>query len=150
MPVPLMVRVQGEQDPEEGLRVAPVWDAENNALLIGQKRKVKTVSAAYTVVGEDTGTLICVDTAATVTLPAASADLIGVFVDIACIADVTIVIAATNAGELITFNDVAANSFTWSTGGEKVGASARLTCISATKWLVQLMTEETQTTTVTT
>ena len=149
MPDTLLVRVQGTQDPEEGGRAEPIWDAEFNALLIGLKRKIKTVSAAYTVVGEDSGTLICVDTAATVTLPAASADLIGVFVDIAVIADVSVTIDGT-AGELITFNDIAANSVAFSTTSEKVGASVRATCISATKWLIQPMTEETQTMTVTT
>lgn len=147
---PLMVRVQGTQDAEEGGRVDPVWNADFNALKAGRIRKIKTVSAAYTVADEDTGSLICVDTAATVTLPAASANRIGMEVEIAVIADVTVVVAAANAGELVMFNDVAANSFTWSTSSEKVGASCKCTCISPTKWLVQLMTEETQTTTVTT
>lgn len=145
-----LFRIVGTQDADEGGSPIGIADVDRRAIMVGTIRKVKNVSAAYTVVEEDTGSLITVDTAATITLPAAAANLVGIHVEIAVIADVTVVVAATNAGELVTFNDAAANSFTWSTSSEKIGASCRATCISATKWLIQLMTEETQTTTVTT
>lgn len=125
-------------------------DPRDNSIIIAQKRKVVNLSAAYTAVAKDTNTFFTIDTAVTFTLPAASATLVGVFYDVMVIADVVVVIAATNAGELILFNDTAANSFTWSTSSEKTGAAARLICVSSTKWACQFITEETQTTTVTT
>lgn len=125
-------------------------DPNDRSMTIATKRKIVNLSAAYTATAYDTNTFFTIDTAVTFTLPAASAALVGVFYDVAVIADVTVVIAATNASELILFNDTAANSFTWSTSSEKVGAGARLICVSATKWLAQFITEETQTTTVTT
>lgn len=151
MSIESLFRAIGTQEAEEG--GAPIFtvDLARRALKGGRILRVKNVSAAYTLLDdEDSGSLITVDTACTLTLPAAAGSLVGVFFDIAVIADVIVVIAAANAGELVMFNDVAANSFTWSTSSEKVGASCRLTCISATKWLVQLFTEETQTTSVTT
>ncbi len=136
--------------PTDGGAPWGIADPTYKTIQIGQKKKIQNLSAAYTAVGADSGTFFTVDTAVTFTLPAASAALVGVFYEVAVIADVIVVIAATNASELIIFNDTAANSFTWSTSSEKTGAACRLTCVSSTKWLVTLWTEETQTTTVTT
>lgn len=125
-----------------------IADPNTRAIQIAQTKKIVNLSAAYTVTILDSNTLFTVDTAITVTLPAVSAALTGVFVDIIIIADVTVVVAAT-ANQMITFNDVDADSLTWSTSSEKIGASLRATC-NGSFWLIQLMTEETQTTTVTT
>lgn len=144
-----LFRVRGVQDAEEGGAPMFIVDADARALIANTIRKVKFISAAYTVLLEDTGSLLVVDTAVTITLPAAATLPVGFHVDIAVIADVTVVVAGT-AGELVVFNDAAANSFTWSTASEKIGASVKMTVISSSKWLAQFMSEETQTTTVTT
>lgn len=64
-------------------------------------------------------------------------------------ADQSFTVAGT-AGQLITFNDVAANSVALSTSSEKAGGALLVTCVSGTKFHVALMTEETQTATVAT
>ena len=64
-------------------------------------------------------------------------------------ADQDFTVAGT-AGQLITFNDVAANSVALSTASEKCGGAMTVTCVSGSKFHVSLMTEETQTATVAT
>ena len=64
-------------------------------------------------------------------------------------ADQNFAVAGT-AGQLITFNDVAANSVTLSTSSEKCGGAMIVTCVSSSKFHVALLTEETQTATVAT
>lgn len=54
------------------------------------------------------------------------------------------------AGQLIAFNDVAANSVALSTVSEIIGGGFLLTCVSASKWHCCPLTEETQTVTVAT
>ena len=54
------------------------------------------------------------------------------------------------AGQLITFNDVAANSVALSTTNEIIGGGFIFTCVSASKWHCQFLCEETQTVTVAT
>lgn len=53
-------------------------------------------------------------------------------------------------GELITFNDVAANSVALSTTNEIIGGGFIFTCLSAAKWHCLVCCEETQTVTVAT
>lgn len=130
-------RVINVQDPEEGGEPIGVLDLEDRTIQVGMKLKIKNVSAAYTIDPEDSGSLITIDTAATLTLPAATQNLKGVYVDVMVIADVTVVIAAATAGQLIMSNDIAANSFTWSTGSQKVGEAVRLVCNGAS-WLVMM------------
>lgn len=54
------------------------------------------------------------------------------------------------SGELIAFNDVAANSVALSTSSEIIGGGFLFTCLSASKWHCCPLTEETQTVTVAT
>ena len=54
------------------------------------------------------------------------------------------------AGQLITFNDVAANSVALSTASEIIGGGFIFTCLSASKWHCLILCEETQTVTVAT
>lgn len=54
------------------------------------------------------------------------------------------------AGQLIAFNDVAANSVALSTSSEIIGGGFLFTCLSAAKWHCCPLTEETQTVTVAT
>lgn len=53
-------------------------------------------------------------------------------------------------GELIAFNDVAANSVALSTSSEIIGGGFLFTCVSSSKWHCCPLTEETQTVTVAT
>jgi hypothetical protein len=53
-------------------------------------------------------------------------------------------------GQLIAFNDVAANSVALSTASEIIGGGFLFTCLSASKWHCCPLTEETQTVTVAT
>lgn len=54
------------------------------------------------------------------------------------------------AGQLIAFNDVAANSVALSTSSEIIGGGFLFTCLSDSKWHCCPLTEETQTVTVAT
>lgn len=54
------------------------------------------------------------------------------------------------AGQLVAFNDVAANSVALSTSSEIIGGGFLFTCLSDAKWHCCPMTEETQTVTVAT
>ena len=54
------------------------------------------------------------------------------------------------AGQLIAFNDVAANSVALSTASEIIGGGFIFTCVSNAKWHCLICCEETQTVTVAT
>jgi hypothetical protein len=126
---------------------------ESGALVRGHRARQVTKTTDYTVVEADDGTEFNNLGAAgsvTFTLPAAATRLIGMTVTFrACVAAQNMVITGT-AGELVTFNDIAANSVTFSTGSEIAGAEVKATCISSAKWFLSLRTEETQTATVAT
>ncbi len=144
----LKVRVVGEQDPEEGGKIQAVWDAEDGTLQTGTKWKIKSISAAYTVTGEDSGTLILVKAALTLTLPAVSDALKGVWVRVINATDTDLVIAAT-ANQMKTFNDLDADAVTINTSSEKVGYCADFIC-DGSFWYECRMADEAQTVTVTT
>jgi hypothetical protein len=59
----------------------------------------------------------------------------------------TLTVAFT-AGQLITFNNVAATSVALSTAGEIIGGGFIFTCLSAAKWHCLPLVEDTQTITV--
>jgi hypothetical protein len=52
------------------------------------------------------------------------------------------------AGQLVTFNNVAAGSVALSTGGAIIGGGFIFTCLSAAKWHCMELTGATQTVTV--
>lgn len=116
----------------------------------GFLRRVVAKTAAYTCTVGDCGTIFTNrgdGDAITFTLPAA-ADSAGVWYEFIAVADYAMTIAGT-AGELVTFNDAAANSVAYSTGSEIIGGALRAVC-DGTSWLIFLMTNETQTPTVAT
>lgn len=143
-----LFRFLNTQDPEEGGEPFVDVDMEDRSLKMGTKLPIKELSAAYTFVAEDTGALFIIKAALTLTLPAASAAFKGCHLWVFNKTDTSLTIAAT-ADEMVTFNDVDADAIAFSTTSEKVGAAAHIVC-DGTHWLVMLMTEETQTTTVTT
>ncbi len=136
------------QDAEEGGAPIGVIDLGDRTLQIGTKLPIHTLAAAYTFVAEDSGTFFKCTAALTFTLPSASAAFKGCHCWIYVAADVTVTIAGT-AGELTTFNDIAANSVAFSTSSEKVGACIHALCDGVT-WMIIVQAEETQTMTVTT
>jgi len=90
----------------------------------------------------------------TITLPAVAGVPMGGDIVVLSCADQNIAVATANTGELIALNDVAANSVTLSTAGEKAGGAMIFTAVGSgtapTKWHASFMLEETQTVTVAT
>lgn len=137
------------QDPEEGGAPFVEVDLEDRTIRSGTKLNIKTIAAAYTVTGEDSGSVIVARTAAscTVTLPSAAASK-GMHVVVVNAADQTLIIASV-ANEMITFNDLDADAITFSTSSELIGSAVWMIC-DGTSWLGLLLTQETVTPTITT
>jgi len=116
------------------------------------RRTIEAKTAAYSVVfPSDNGKFFTNrgdGDALTFTLPAVTAALEGSWCEFHVVAGQNVAIAGT-AGQLVTFNDAAANSVTFSTANELIGAHATAVC-DGTSWLIILSTEETQTATVAT
>lgn len=74
------------------------------------------------------------------TLPVPSPAYLGWFYGFNGVADQTLTVAGAAAGDLVTKNDVSANSVSAQTGGEKIGARIVARCIRTAagvyKWLV--------------
>lgn len=114
-------------------------------------RKIAAKTASYQVVAGDIGTLFTnrgASGAVTFTLPAVADVWTGWWCEVFAAAAQNVVVASAGSNDnLTTFNDLTADTITWSTSGEIVGASVRVTW-DGTGWLCQLMTEETQTTSI--
>lgn len=113
--------------------------ADANVMVQGVRTVVQAKATAYTITAADSGTIITNRGAAgsvTITLPTVAAGLNGVNVTImAVVAAQNVVIAAQTAGQLIAFNDVAADSVTISTTDEIIGAAFQCVC-DGTSWLI--------------
>lgn len=113
--------------------------------------EISAKAASYTVTTGDFGKFFTTRGATgaiTFTLPAVTAGMAGAAVEFFNIADQDMIVAGT-AGELVTFNDAAANSVATSTSSEQIGSHIKAIC-DGTSWLIILSTEETQTATVAT
>jgi len=148
MSVESAFRIKGVQDDAEGGGPIGELDMADRTMKIGTKWRIKSIAAAYSVVAEDSGTLILVKAALTLTLPAVSAALAGVWVRVINATDTDLVVAAT-ANEMKTFNDIDANAVTINTSGEKVGYCADFIC-DGEFWYECRMCDEALTVTVTT
>lgn len=75
------------------------------------------------------------------TLPTPSRGCLGWWYDLKLVADQTAGFVGASAGDIATKNDAAANSVKAQTGGEKIGATMRATCLETVagtfKWLVE-------------
>lgn len=112
---------------------------------------VEAKTTAYSVTAADGGKIFTnrgASGSVTFTLPAVSAAVTGMRVWFYAVAAQNLVVAGT-AGELVTFNDAAANSAALQTGSEIIGGCIEAVC-DGTSWLIILHTEETQTVTVAT
>ncbi len=115
-------------------------------------RKVEAKTADYRMTYLDLGKIITnrgASGAVTLTLPPQSVLETGWWVDVFAAADFDVTVASDTADTMTVFNDLTADSIAWSTGGEILGAAARLIW-DGTGWLTQLFTEKSQTTTVAT
>jgi hypothetical protein len=106
----------------------------------GVNRRYITKSTDYTVVAGDNGGIFLADTAnATFTLPAIKPGL--VFDFIRC-SDHNLVVASAEGDNVIVGNDLSADSITFSTASNKIGARVRVTGIylgATPKWLAEII-----------
>jgi len=130
---------------------ALVTDANN--MVAGLRTVVTAKTSAYTITAADSGTVLTnrgATGSVTFTLPTVAAEFNGVNVIImAVVAAQNVVISAQTTGQIVTFNDAAANSITISTTNEIIGAAFRLIC-DGTSWLALPMLNEGQTVTIAT
>jgi len=121
------------------------WDQSADALifsglayLYGQKTRVQAKTADYTLAATDSGSVLTTRGAAgavNFTLPTVAAGLAGTDVLIYVAADQNVTLTAQTNGQLVLFNDAAANTVALSTASEKVGGCFRVIC-DGTSWLV--------------
>lgn len=120
----------------------------------GGQREVVNTTASITLTNFDAGktiTNVGASGTVTVTLPTPASCNDGDDIIVLSCADQTLTCTSGTADTLITFNDLAADSVSLSTTGEKIGGGFKFTCVgSSTKWHVQVLCEETQTVTVAT
>lgn len=120
----------------------------------GRQRELVNTTASLTLTQYDVGktfTNVGASGTVTITLPAPASCNDGDEIIVLSCADQTLTVASGTADTLITFNDVAADSVSLSTTGEKVGGGFIFTCVGGSaKWHVLVLCEETQTVTVAT
>lgn len=115
------------------------------------RMKVEAKTASYTITTADLGKLFTNrgDTdAITFTLPAAASTPSGSWVKFLAVADFSLAVAGAT-GELVVFNDAAANSIAMATASEIIGGGFEAIC-DGTSWLVYPLGTETQTVTIAT
>lgn len=109
------------------------------------KRRVVPKSASYTITpGNDRDDTIFTTRGAagavTFTLPPPGRGALGRRYGFRNVVDQNMLVAGAAAGDLVTFNDLAANSVAAQTAGQKIGASMTAECIETVsgtfKWLV--------------
>lgn len=134
-----------------------LWDASASQLslhgaatfnLTGAVRTVTAKTTDYPVVAADSGkvfTTLGAGASVTFTLPAVATSA-GLWFTFVNAVGQTMVITAP-ANKLVTFNNATATSLTFSTSSELIGAAVQVVCDGAF-WYAMLMTEETQTVTV--
>lgn len=120
-------------------------------LFFMEKVRIDDKTSNHTVSIADTGKILTnrgAGAAITFTLPrAATARNVSVIIYV--VADQSVTVQAEQAGELIVFNDAAANSVAYSTLGEKVGGAFFCNC-DGTSWLITPWNWSRQTVTITT
>jgi len=113
-----------------------VLDDDPMGFLAGKGNRVEAKGANYTIVAADNGKLFLATAAATFTLPALKSGLSFV---IEQTADANLGLASAEGDNIVVKNDASADSVTFSTSGEKIGARVRVSSayVSGTlKWLL--------------
>lgn len=113
--------------------------------MVNYKRRViaKIVAYAISLVRDAAGTVFTNRDAiasVTFTLPTPAFQYLGVPYSFRCVVAQNLVVAGNAAGDLLTLNDVAANSIALQTGGQLIGGTIEAECIETTsgvyKWQV--------------
>lgn len=110
------------------------------------RRAVKNVNGSVTLTALDSGSLMTVTAAATVTLPAV-ADASGCEFLIFNASDTNLTITAPS-GTLVAFNNATATSIAFSTSGEKIGSGVILFCDGTKYYCFVALGAETATPTI--
>jgi hypothetical protein len=119
-----------------------VLDDDVNGYRAGVVARSSTKITDYTVVAADNGTRFFADTAnANFTLPAIRAGLSFEFMRVS---DHNLVVTSAEGDNIIVGNDLSADSITYSTAANKIGARIRVSCeyVGATptlKWLAEIV-----------
>lgn len=120
----------------------------------GKQRELVNTTANITLTSFDIGktiTNVGASGTVTVTLPTPASCKDGDDIIVLSCADQTLTVASGTADTLITLNDIAADSVSLQTAGEKAGGGFIFTCVGGSaKWHVLVLCEETQTVTVAT
>lgn len=115
-----------------------VLDDDPMGYLAGKSRRVEAKGANYTVVAADNGKAFFATAAAVFTLPALKA---GLSFEFEQTADANMGVASAEGDNIVTINDAATDSVTFSTSGQKIGAHIRVWSdyVSGTlKWLIEI------------
>lgn len=125
-----------------------------SGFLKAPRRKIAAKTAAYYIKPEDEGTLFTnagASGAVTFTLPPRADIPDGWSCQVFTVAGQNVTVAADVADTLVTFNDAAADSITWSTAGDLIGNGAEFIYSAADElWFCLLFIEGAVVTTVTT
>lgn len=119
-----------------------------------EHRRVKIKTASYQIVEKDLGVYfnnVGASGAVTLTLPDTDTIQDGWWCEgHACVLAQNFIVASYGSSDnIVTFNDIAADSITWSTANEIAGAGWRAIWDATSElWMFDIFTEETQTTTV--
>ena len=119
-----------------------ILDDDVNGFKAGVVQRSSTKITDYTVVAADNGTRFFADTAnATFTLPAIKAGLSFEFMRVS---DHNLVVTSAEGDNIIVGNDLSADSITYSTASNKIGARIRVSCeyVGATpalKWIAEIV-----------
>ena len=112
--------------------------------------RVEDKAASYQCVPGDIGKVLVTTAAATITLPNVADIWAGWNIQVYNAADDILVVAA-EAGKLVTFNDIAANSVSFAGTGLMIGTALKFIYdATLTKWLVFVKAGETGALTITT
>ena len=124
----------------------------NGCATIGRLRpklKIVVKTSSYTITPDDFGTVFTTrgaTAAVTFTLPSAGSTNNGDWVLFISVADQNMIVAGADE-EIVTFNDLTADSIAYQTASEKI-AGAFLAISDGTSWAVMPIASETQTITV--
>lgn len=144
--------VQGD-DGDNTYRLLPVGDTfdltKNGSTHGGFRRPISAKTAAYTCTVADCGTMFTTRGAGgsvTFTLPAVATSE-GVWYEFYVASDNEVIIAAPDE-DLMAFNDLTADSFSFTQASEHIGGCARVVCDGASWLLILSLGAEAQTTVV--
>ena len=130
--------------------VMRLWNGAVTGGRVRPKFNIVTKTSSYTITSSDFGSVFTTrgaTGAVTFTLPSAATVNRGEWVLFVNVADQNMIVAGADE-EIVTFNDLTADSIAYQTASEKIGG-AFLAISDASSWLLMPIASETQTITVT-